>query len=129
MIDTEFILKMLRFGIVGLSGMGVDFGITYLLKEKLKVHKYIANSTGFTVAAISNYLFNRIWTFQSSSPEVVSQLLRFLVFALLGLALNNLVIFLLTDSRIRLNFYLAKAAAIFIVFFWNFFMNYFFTFS
>ena len=62
------IFKFLKFGIVGLSGLIVDFSITILLKEKLKIHRYISNSAGFTIAASSNYLLNRIWTFESNNP-------------------------------------------------------------
>ncbi|OQC33736.1 MAG: GtrA-like protein [Bacteroidetes bacterium ADurb.Bin057] len=56
MIDKIFILKFIKFCVVGASGMVVDFGVTWILKEKLKVNKYIANSTGFILAATSNYV-------------------------------------------------------------------------
>ena len=62
------ILKFLKFIIVGFTGMVVDFSITILLKEKLKIHRYIANSAGFVLAASSNYLFNRLWTFERNNP-------------------------------------------------------------
>lgn len=45
----------------------------------------------------------------------------------MGLVINNLTIWLL-HGRFRLNFYMAKLFAIGVVTFWNFFMNYFFTF-
>ena len=48
--------KFLKFCIVGSSGMIIDFGTTWLLKEKVKINKYLANSTGFILAATSNYL-------------------------------------------------------------------------
>ena len=47
--------------------------------------------------------------------------------AAVGLVINNLTIYLLHE-RWKLNFYLAKLFAIGVVTFWNFFMNYFFTF-
>ncbi len=65
------IFKFLKFGIVGFSGLIIDYAITFLLKEKLKVQRYISNSIGFTVAASSNWLFNRLWTFESSNPEIL----------------------------------------------------------
>jgi len=63
-------LKILKFGVVGISGIAVDFGITYLLKEKLGIQKYVSNSIGFISAASSNYYLNRIWTFKSQNPEI-----------------------------------------------------------
>ena len=40
------IAEFIKFCVVGGSGVGVDFGITYLLKEKARINKYIANSAG-----------------------------------------------------------------------------------
>lgn len=120
--------QFLKFCVVGGSGMVIDFSITYLLKEILRLNKYIANSTGFICAATSNYLLNRLWTFQSHDPEVTRQYALFLGISLVGLAINNSVIYVLTD-RLRLNFYLSKLCAVGVVTVWNFLMNYFFTFS
>lgn len=128
MIDLTFLLKLIKFGIVGVSGMIVDFGTTWILKEKLKVQKYIANSTGFTLAATSNYILNRIWTFNSTDPHIVSQFLKFFIISVLGLLLNNLIIYFFTDFKYRINFYISKGIATLLVFLWNFFMNYLFTF-
>jgi putative flippase GtrA len=126
-IDEVFIWKFLKFCIVGFSGMIVDFGTTWLLKEKVKVNKYIANSTGFILAASSNYLFNRFWTFHSVNPRIVSEYGSFILISLVGLAINNLIIFLLNE-KMKLNFYLSKLFAIGVVTIWNFFMNYVITF-
>jgi putative flippase GtrA len=127
-IDEVFIWKFLKFCIVGFSGMIVDFGITWLLKEKVKVNKYIANSTGFILAASSNYLFNRFWTFHSVNPRIVSEYGSFILISSVGLAINNLIIFLLNE-KMKLNFYLSKLFAIGVVTIWNFFMNYVITFG
>jgi putative flippase GtrA len=124
----EIIIKFLKFGVVGVSGMVVDFGLTWVFKELLKVKKYIANSIGFSFAATSNFIINRLWTFHSSNPEVMIQFSKFFVISVLGLLLNNLTIYILSDIKFRLNFYISKGIATFVVFFWNFFMNYFFTF-
>jgi putative flippase GtrA len=43
----DFFIKFLKFGIVGASGVIVDFGITWLLKEWVKINRHAANSTGF----------------------------------------------------------------------------------
>ncbi len=128
MIDFSFLLKLLKFGLVGISGMGVDFGVTFLFKEVLKVKKYPSNSIGFTLAATSNYILNRVWTFHSTSPDVVVQFSKFFIISILGLLLNNLTIYFFTDYKFKLNFYFSKVIATFLVFFWNFLMNYFFTF-
>lgn len=60
--------QFFKFCVVGGSGVFVDFGVTYLCKEWLKLNKYVANSLGFLCASTSNYILNRIWTFQNEIP-------------------------------------------------------------
>jgi putative flippase GtrA len=127
-LSTSFILKFLKFSAVGLSGLLVDYAFTYIFKEIFKVQKYIANSIGFTLAASSNYIFNRIWTFESENPDVAFEYTQFLVISLIGLGLNNLILWLIV-SRFKINFYLAKFFAICVVTLWNFLANFFITFS
>ena len=120
--------QFIKFCVVGGTGVVVDFGITFLFKEKLKLNKYIANSLGFMAAASTNYLLNRWWTFRSHDPEVAQQYVQFVGISAIGLILNNIIIYLLNDKA-RLNFYLSKLIAIGLVTLWNFFMNYYFTFT
>lgn len=127
MIDRLFLLKFLKFCVVGLSGMVIDFSTTWLLKEKAKVNKYIANSTGFILAATSNYIWNRIWTFQSENSQIAVEYFSFILISIAGLGINNFVIYLLND-RLKINFYLSKLLAIGVVTVWNFLMNFLITF-
>ena len=124
----EIFFKFLKFGVVGLSGTVVDFFITWLCKEKFKWNKFLANSLGFTVAATSNYILNRIWTFQSTNPQVTREYLSFIFVSIIGLGLNNAIIYILHEKG-KMNFYLAKVFAIGVVMIWNFFANYIFTFQ
>ncbi|HAH57717.1 MAG: GtrA family protein [Lentimicrobium sp.] len=107
---------------VGISGVLVDFGVTYISKEWLKIQKYIANAIGFTLAASSNYFLNRWWTFHSQNPEIAIEYGRFLMISLIGLGINTLVLWLLV-SKGKYNFYLAKLFAIAVVTIWNFIAN------
>ena len=128
MFNKAFIFKFIKFGAVGLSGMIVDFGITYLFKEKLKIHKYISNSLGFIVATGTNYTLNRLWTFNNHDPNTMTQFSKFFFISLIGLAMSNGIIYLLHE-KLKWNFYFAKACAIGLVSLWNFFANYLYTFT
>ncbi|MFH0843192.1 MAG: GtrA family protein [Bacteroidota bacterium] len=119
------LLRFLRFGLVGISGMVVDFSITWLLKEKIKVHRYIASSTGFLVAATTNYYLNRIWTFSSNDPEILIEYGTFVIISVIGLAINNLFLYLFEK---KFPFYFAKLLAIGITMIWNFLANNYITF-
>ncbi len=126
--DKVFLLKFLKFGIVGGSGVVVDFFFTWLFKEKFKVQKYLANAIGFTIAASTNWFLNRIWTFESHNPEVLNEDSQFLIISLVGLAINSLVLWILTE-KFKINFYVAKLGAIAVTTVWNFFANYLYTFA
>lgn len=120
--------KFVKFGIVGVSGVVVDFGITALLRDAMNVNQYMANSAGFACAVVSNYLLNRAWTFRSKNPSVVAEFGKFVLVALFGLALNNSIIYLL-NGQWQVPFYASKLFATGVVMVWNFVANYFFTFS
>jgi putative flippase GtrA len=123
----ELFFKLFKFGVVGASGVVVDFGVTWLLKERIGLNKYVANSTGFACAVLSNYMLNRIWTFESHDPNVAIQFGKFAVIALIGLLLNNGMIYLLTERQ-GMKFYPSKLLATGVVMLWNFWANYTFTF-
>jgi putative flippase GtrA len=123
----DLLIKFLKFGVVGASGVVVDLGITWLCREQLRLNQYLANSLGFTCAVISNYFLNRIWTFNSADPSIALQFSKFLLAALIGLVINNAIIYWLNE-RNRYNFYLSKLVATAIVTLWNFWANYTFTF-
>ena len=127
MIDGILLFKFLKFCVVGFSGTFIDFGTTWFLKEKIKINQYIANSIGFIFAASSNYLFNRIWTFQSHNSRIPTEYLSFFIISVIGLGINNLLIKILSDI-FKLNFYFSKVFATGVVMLWNFGMNYLVTF-
>jgi putative flippase GtrA len=123
------LLSLIKFGITGMSGLVIDFSITWLLKDELHINKFVANAAGFTTAVISNYIINRYWTFsERDRVDVSRQFASFLMVSLVGLLLNSGFLYLLNE-HLFLNFYLSKAIAILLVFFWNFSANYFFVFK
>ena len=122
------ISKIFKFGIVGCSGIVIDFSLTYLCKEKLQVNKYISNIIGFSCAATSNFLLNNFWTFNEKNDDLlINRFFIFFFISLAGLSINSLVIVLLT-KKMNLNFYLSKIVAVGVVFIWNFLMNNYITF-
>ena len=136
------VLKFLKFGIVGASGMVVDFAVLYVLRDIVGLHDILANTISFTAAATSNYFLNRIWTFRSHDQQVGKEYLKFLMVSIVGLGINNGVLILshqlwpvayeqggLSLAGISIDyFYLFKLLAIAITTLWNFFGNILFTF-
>lgn len=123
-----FSSQLIKFALVGITGMGLDFGTTWVLKERVKINKFLANAAGFSIAVVNNFLLNKYWTFDNQNPIVTEQFVKFLVISIVGLGINSLLLFILL-KKIKGNFYLVKLAVIGLVFFWNFSANYLFTFK
>ena len=123
-----FDIKFLKFGAVGIIGVGIDFLVTWFCKEKIGLNKYLSNALGFSFAVVNNFLLNRYWTFGTDTQPLAEQFLKFVLIAVIGLGINSLLLFLMLRF-LKLNFYLSKLLVIGLVFFWNFSMNYLFTFQ
>lgn len=129
---SAYIRRFLKFGIVGVSGTAIDFGVTWFFRNIVGFGDLVANALGFTVAATTNYILNRRWTWRSQEKKVGVEYLKFFAVSLIGLGLNTLILSLLkhlfTFPNEDTNFWLAKIGATLVVMLWNFFANNFFTF-
>jgi len=121
------LLSFVKFGITGMSGMVLDFSLTWLFKDVFHVNKFLANAIGFSAAVMSNYFINRIWTFQNKA-KISKQLAAFVTVSIIGLLLNSMVVYVF-NNLLLLNFYLSKIIAVGLVFIWNFSANYFYVFK
>jgi dolichol-phosphate mannosyltransferase len=79
----------LRFCLVGASGYVVNLAV-YSALLTASLHFQIAASVAFVVAASSNYVWNRVWTFGSRQARILGQSLRALIVSALSLGANQL---------------------------------------
>ena len=128
LLTQAMLYKFLKFCVVGVTGTIIDFGLTWICKEKLKIPKFIANAIGFVVAATSNYILNRVWTWGSTNEQVGVEYVKFFGVSLIGLGLNTLILYLLHE-KLKLNFWISKVFATGVVMVWNFLANHYFTFA
>lgn len=126
-LNQEILIKFLKFCVVGSISFVVDFGSTWFFKEKIKINKFVANGIGYMIAVVVNYTLNRLWTFNSHDDDIASQFLKFFTIALFALILNTVIVYVL-NAKFRINFYISKLIAVFVVMFYNFGMNVYFTF-
>ena len=122
------LIKFIKFLIVGVSGLIIDFGLTYLCKEKIKLNKYLSNSIGFLAAGINNFILNREWTYNGSSGDIMIQFPVFISILLVSLLVLNTTVWL-GINKLKLNFYLSKIIGIVIITFLNFYAHLFITFN
>ena len=138
--------RFLRFAIVGTLGAVVDFGMMNLLTGLFSINLVVAGTISFISAIISNFLWNRFWTYPDSrSKPIIWQLISFSIVSVTGLiiripilkflepqiqkVLTNINLNLLDIPMYTISANLALSIAIVIVLFWNFFVNRYWTYN
>lgn len=93
LLESQF----LRFCAVGASGYAVNLAVYAALLEA-GLHYLAAAAISFLVAAVSNYAWNRTWTFRTSAAPVFGQGMRALIVSGLSLGANQLFLLVLVSA-------------------------------
>lgn len=138
--------RFFRFAVVGIIGAIVDFGTFNILVVLAHVPFLLASVISFAAAVVSNFLWNRFWTYPDSRSKKVSrQIFQFVIISLVGLTIRTPLLYwleqVLIDNLVLIvpeNFFLsarfighnvALAIAVLVVMMWNFFANRFWTYN
>lgn len=106
---------------VGLIAFAIDWSTMTFLTEVAGFHYLISTSIGFTVSIIFNYLASMRYVF--TSKGTMTRKKEFAVFvslAIVGLGLNNIIMFLLVGT-VGIDYRIAKFGATACVALYNFF--------
>ncbi len=143
-LSRSELTRFLKFSVVGTFGAVVDFGTFNVLHGSLSWPAVAASVCSFLAAVISNFIWNRYWTYPDSRTKSVRrQAGQFALVSLVGLAIRTPLFALLigpgtslaslllqtrlgsiTDvTAAALGSNLALAAAVIVVLFWNFLAN------
>jgi len=124
----EFV-RFLKFATVGVIGMVVDLTVLNVMHKVFGLPLLVANAISFTTAVISNFTWNRFWTFPESREHPIGpQLGQFALVNVAGLIINTLILWLAFKVTQHIvpdpwDYNLAKVFAIGVVLFWNYFVN------
>jgi putative flippase GtrA len=126
-IDSKEANRIFRFLVVGASGTIIDFSLLTILKL-LGFPTLPANTFSFLAGVVNNFTWNRLWTFSEARINHWNkQIWKFIFVSMVGLLINNLVIFLLEGvfNNLFVNFgYIpAKIIATGIAVVWNYCAN------
>ncbi len=131
--------RFIRFAFVGAIGATIDFGVMNLLTHWLNMSLVYAGTISFICAVISNFIWNRHWTYpESRSRPVIYQLGMFFLVNSAGVLIRIPILHFLEppilsafNSFAQLGAssaeFLARngtlAVAVGTVMLWNFFVN------
>ena len=117
----KLLVQFVRYFFVGGFAFIVDFGLLYILTEYAGLHYLLSATLSFIAGLLVNYIISCIWVFNNSKFK--NRLVEFLIFAaigIVGLGLNDTLIWLFTDC-IGTHYMFSKIVAAAIVYLWNFF--------
>ncbi len=137
-------IRFFKFAAVGTLGAVIDFGIANVLTHFANMPLVYAGTISFLCAVMSNFIWNRYWTYpESRSRHLLHQLGMFVLVNLAGIAIRvpilhfgetpMLNIFRSMSISNETAKFLARnatlALAVGIVMMWNFFVNRYWTYN
>lgn len=94
--------QILKFGLVGGFCTVIDFAVFSLMNYAVGLHYLAATFLGFTVSLIVNYILSMRFVFvRRESLDRRAEFAAFAVLSVIGLALNELLIYLCVDGLYR----------------------------
>ncbi|OUN70871.1 GtrA family protein [Barnesiella sp. An55] len=117
----KLLIQFVRYFFVGGFAFVVDFGLLYILTEYAGLHYLLSATLSFIAGLLVNYIISCLWVFSNSKFK--SRIVEFLFFAaigVVGLVLNDFLIWLFTDC-IGTHYMFSKIVAAAVVYLWNFF--------
>ncbi|MDD5039754.1 MAG: GtrA family protein [Patescibacteria group bacterium] len=128
--------EFVKFGIVGVSGTIVDFGIYAIFTRVFGVYYIAARAVSVFAAIINNFLLNKHWTFnRGNSGRTAQESWKFFLVSIIGYAMNLGIMYIVKEytpaERIfgENEDFFAIVVAIGIVLFFNYFGNKYWTFG
>ena len=129
---TGELLKFFKFCLVGISGIGVNQGLLYILHSYYAIHLPISSIISIESSIISNFTLNNIFTFRNQSVpgarRVMVRLLKFNLTCLVGLGINVGILLLLTNV-FGIHYLISNLCGITIAFLWNYILSTWWTWS
>jgi dolichol-phosphate mannosyltransferase len=116
--------RLVRFGLVGASGVLVNSALLYLLAEAGGLNHLVAAALATEASILYNFSLNDRWAFRDAKPGIswARRALRYNSVALAGLVISLLVLAVLTYS-LNLGYLFANLFAIGAATLWNYAVN------
>ena len=97
-IHSKLFKQLFRFGVVGGLAFLIDAGLLYILTEFCHIYYLISSVISFIVSLAFNYVLSIIWVFDVKKKQTYKEVLLFTILSVVGLGINQLVMFLGVDK-------------------------------
>lgn len=115
----KLLAQIMKFGVVGVIATVIDFRIMNLLHYGLGLNILIANTSGFIISLIFNYLASMKYVFAHKEGMRRREFIIFVVLSVIGLVLNDGIVLAL-NAGLGLEANIAKICATALVMVYNF---------
>ena len=117
--------RLIKFGIVGASGVGVNVGCLYLLTEYAGIPYFIASIIAIELSILSNFTVNLLWTWRDRSKEgsLWTKMVRYHIGAGATAFLGNYLILIALTELLGMHYMVSNLIGIAVGTFSNFLVN------
>lgn len=119
--ETEHLfIQIFKFGIVGVVATIIDFFFLYVFKEVCQFEVVVANTLSFGISVVYNYFASLAFVFDVNPEKSQKKnFIIFIIFSIIGLFLNDLIVWVVTD-KLKIYYLLSKVIATVFVMVFNF---------
>ena len=111
--------QLIKFGIVGVLATILEWVIFYILTNILNIHYGISTAIAFLISTIFNYWLSVKYVFDVNTEKKKSNFIFFVVFSIIGLGLNELILWIAIEKLSLYNM-IGKIIATGVVMIFNF---------
>lgn len=106
--------RLIKFGIVGASGVVVNMGCLYVLKEFAGIPYFVASVIAIELSILSNFTINLLWTWRDRSEEgtLWTKLVRYHVGAGATAFLGNYLILVALTELVGMHYMVSNLIGI-----------------
>lgn len=115
----KLINQIAKFGVVGIIATLIDYILLFILTDVFKIYYMTSSIISFSASLIFNYIASIKWVFNVEHKQTYKDGLLFLIFSLIGLWINQEVMYL-TVEKLGIYYMISKIFATGIVMVWNF---------
>ncbi len=121
--------RLIKFGLVGVSGILVNNGLLYLLTEWMGLNYKLSSPIAIELSIVSNFLLNFAWTWKDRGyKKFLPRLLKYHISAGLTAFVFNWSFLVLLTELFHLYYILSNIIGIGLGMFSNFLLNHYWTF-